>query len=433
MARIFHADLYRLRKDKYDFLNANDVSTTAWTEISPQSPFFLFVPQNTDLLSEYEAGWKVPDVFNQNGDPAPGIVTTHDEFAISWSADEAAAKVERLLATGTEQEARGLFRLCSQDQWQYARAKSELQDGAWRKEITPLLYRPFDTRWTIFNRNVAVHRRERVMHHMMAGKNLGLIVNRHIRAESIRHTWVTGGAVDLHIMETAHASAYVLPLYLYPPSKSDLFNLSATPSTASSGRRPNLAPEFVSDMAARLGLTFVPDGKGDRVQTFGPEDVFDYLYAVFHSPEYRRRYAEFLKIDFPRLPLTRQPDLFGELCALGSELVALHLLEKTGPDLPTFPESGDNVIENVRYEEAGEGRVYINKTQHFAGVPAEVWNFHVGGYQVCHKWLKDRKGRALSFDDLQHYRRVVGALGETMRLMARIDETIAARGGWPLT
>ena len=108
-----------------------------------------------------------------------------------------------------------------------------------------------------------------------------------------------------------------------------------------------------------------------------------------------------------------------------TELVALHLLETIAPNLPTFPESGDNVIENVRYEETGGGRVYINKTQHFAGVPSDVWNFHVGGYQVCQKWLKDRKGRALSFDDLRHYQRVVAALGETIRLMAEIEICVA--------
>jgi hypothetical protein len=184
-------------------------------------------------------------------------------------------------------------------------------------------------------------------------------------------------------------------------------------------------------------LKFVPDGKGDRAKTFGPEDVFAYMYAVFHSPTYRSRYGEFLKIDFPRLPLTSDAALFRALCALGDRLVGLHLLERQGASPPGFPVGGTNEVEQVRYTAPGEGgheegRVWINREQYFAGVAPEVWGFHVGGYQVCQKWLKDRKGRTLSFDDLEHYRRVVAALAETIALMSEIDAEIEGRGGWPL-
>jgi predicted helicase len=167
-------------------------------------------------------------------------------------------------------------------------------------------------------------------------------------------------------------------------------------------------------------------------QTFGPEDVFHYLYAVLHAPTYRTRYADFLKIDFPRVPLTSDAELFRRLCAAGAELVALHLMERHGPALCGYPEAGDNVVETVRYT-AENGRVWINQTQYFEGVPPAAWAFHIGGYQVCQKWLKDRKGRALSYDDLQHYQRIVAALAETIRLMAEIDAAIDESGGWPLS
>ncbi len=157
-------------------------------------------------------------------------------------------------------------------------------------------------------------------------------------------------------------------------------------------------------------MAWVADGKGDRVATFGPEDVFSYMYAVFHSPDYRERYAEYLKTDFPRLPLTRDPEMFRELCDIGDELVGLHLMERSAADLPSFPMPGDNTVSEARYAEPGQGaatgRVFINATQYFEGVSPEVWGFHVGGYQVCHKWLKDRKGRTLTYDDLNHYRRI---------------------------
>lgn len=195
------------------------------------------------------------------------------------------------------------------------------------------------------------------------------------------------------------------------------------------------------------------DGRGDLQESFGPEDLFDYIYAVFHAPTYRARYAEFLKIDFPRVPLTSDPALFRDLVALGGRLVALHLME--APELDTlmtsFPEPGDNLVEkgHPKYVSPGEvppgeaapaarGRVYINRTkrrpdappaQYFDGVPPEVWEFQVGGYQVLDKWLKDRRGRTLTDEDLRHYQRVVVALARTIEIMAVIDARIEE---WPI-
>lgn len=188
------------------------------------------------------------------------------------------------------------------------------------------------------------------------------------------------------------------------------------------------------DLSERLGLRFVADGRGDLTETLGSEDVFNYAYAVFHSPSYRERYAEFLKRDFPRLPLTGDRELFAALAGKGAELVGLHLMRLPVLDefITGFPVAGDNTVEKVRYvtsEEEGAGRVYINATQYFEGVPEEVWEFRVGGYQVLDKWLKDRKERAITFEDINHYQRVVVALSETRRLMGEIDETIP---GWPI-
>jgi predicted helicase len=167
------------------------------------------------------------------------------------------------------------------------------------------------------------------------------------------------------------------------------------------------------------------------------------MYAVFHSPAYRTRYAEFLKIDFPRLPLTSNLALFTKLCKLGEELVGLHLMEKFGKRLTGFRGKGSDEVDFVKYLEPegldsrvrgndNSGRVAINDDQYFEGVTPEVWNFHIGGYQVAHKWLKDRKGRKLSFDDIEHYHHIISALSETIRLMREIDEVITEAGGFPL-
>jgi predicted helicase len=214
----------------------------------------------------------------------------------------------------------------------------------------------------------------------------------------------------------------LFPLYLYP-TKGEM-------QLGSGYRRPNLNPELIKAVQDKSGLKFVEGGSGDLERTFGPEDIFNYAYAIFHSPTYRTRYAEFLKIDFPRLPLTSNKDLFKSLAAKGAELVSLHLMES--PVLNNFitryPIAGSNEVEKVTYDENNQ-RVYINKMQYFEGVPPEVWNFHIGGYQVCQKWLKDRKGRTLTYDELTHYQKVIVSLKETIRLMAEIDELIPR---WPV-
>jgi len=207
-------------------------------------------------------------------------------------------------------------------------------------------------------------------------------------------------------------------------------------------RRPNLSSAFLKALAEKLRLPQIePHGLPKGIT---PEDIFHYAYALFHSPTYRTRYAEFLKIDFPRLPLTSSLKLFRALAAKGAELVALHLLEspKIHDFITEFSEKGDNVVEKVQFvpsparsprkrgEGREQGRAYINKTQFFGGVPEAVWEFHIGGYQVCEKWLKDRKGRKLSYDDIQHYQKIVVALNETIRLMAEIDKLIPS---WPIS
>jgi hypothetical protein len=421
-ANVHYADLWGMRELKYLTLYEKDINNLDWTEISPQDPYYLFIPQDTSLLSEYEQFWKISDIMNQNGDPAPGIVTTHDEFAISWDIEEAKSKVNRLLVTSSEDEARELFRLCKQAQWSYERAKRELASGEWQKELQPILYRPFDLRWTVYNPNVAVHRRERVMRHMLAEDNIGLCTNREVNGE-FHHILCSRNIInDCTVSLQTKERTYIFPLYLYPAEGELQFD--------DGKRRPNLNPEFIKAVSDKLGLEFVEDGKGDLKETFGPEDIFNYAYAIFHSPTYRTRYAEFLKLDFPRLPLTSDKELFRKLGEKGAELVSLQLMESPALNKFTtkYPVPGSNEVEKVSYDENMQ-RVHINKTQYFEGVPLEIWDFYIGGYQVCQKWLKDRKGRTLSYDELTHYQKVIVALQETIRVMAEIDELIP---GWPI-
>ena len=428
LASVAHADLWGKRDTstdgKYDWLAARDVESTGWAPLSPRSPLHLFELRDETLCDEYEAAWPIPKIFSPSGDPAPGIVTTHDQFAISWTRKEAASKVERLLTTTSEEEARSIWRLCSQNQWQYDRAKRELADGSWRGRIEPVLYRPFDIRATVFDRNVAVHRRERVMWHMLAGENVGLISVRQVAEGIFNHACVSRSIVDFRTTLSNKGGSYLFPLYTYPSEKL---------ARVSSGREPNLNPKFTLEFAAAIGLDFIPDGNGDRTTTFDPEGVFHYIYAVLHSPEYRRRYADFLKSDFPRVPLPGDRALFADLIRLGARLVSLHLMEAEGAQA-TFPDTGSNQVDKVRYAPPTgslPGRVWINREQYFESVEPKIWAFTIGGYRPAEKWLKDRKGRTLSEEDIDHYRKIIAALDETRRLMAEIDEIIEQHGGWP--
>lgn len=407
-AKVLHAEIQGAREHKYRWLDRHEAATTKWQALAPAERFFLFRPSDDRQRKRYGKFPSLTQIFSENGPPAPGIVTTHDEFAISWTADEARRKVQTFLQTRDEREARTLWRLCSQSQWNYERAKKELASGAWREQVVQVLYRPFDVRWTVMNPNVAVHRRERVTRHLLAGKNLAMILPKQHKHEfGVFATTMPAG----HKTVAAFDINYVFPLHLYPDEAAhDLFMVREGP-----GPRPNLSPALVAALAKAHGRA--PSAL----------DVFHYLYAVLHAPAYRTKYAEFLRMDFPRVPLTTEAKLFRKLAARGEKLVGLHLLQSPQLDPPAcrFEGKGDGCIgsdrkSGLRYE-AGARRVWINATQHFAPVPEAIWTYRVGGYQVCEKWLKDRRDRRIDLDEIRTYCRIVTALARTMELQAEID------------
>jgi type I restriction-modification system DNA methylase subunit/SOS-response transcriptional repressor LexA len=426
-ARLVHrSDLFGSESFKYETLAARTAMALPAVRFRPLPPELVFAKLDGDRKREYDAFVSIPQLMGENGDPAPGIVTTHDEFAVSFSKEEQIQKVEALLATRTESEARKLYTLCSQNQWVYADAKRSLRAEDWRKELVPVLYRPFDKRWTVYSRYVAVHRRERVSKHMLGEVNVGLSIP---RATEIRRGWehvfCSRELIQHHTVSLKEVN-YLFPLWLEPE----------WPETR---RLPNLSTSALCQLATSTGLALAQqsenekrDGRGDLKSTFGPRDVFDFVYALLHSNQYRERYADFLKSDFARVPLTPPKAGFQALVTLGTELVALHLLESSKLDRPITEYIGGRApgVERVSWS---KNTVWLDKAQTvgFKGVREDVWNFHIGGYQVCEKWLKDRKGRTLSKDDIAHYQKIVVALSETIRLMKEIDQVIEQHGGWP--
>jgi predicted helicase len=422
-ASVHYADLWGLREGKYQALFETDVNDTVWKELTPNTPFYFFVPREEELRPEYEKGWKVTDIMREHN---VGFVTARDKFLIDFDKSALITRIQKFKSEGiSNQELMDCYGLKDTSSWSLEEARKALQvEADWETSFTKCLYRPFDIRHIYYSKLMLERPVYQIHRHMLAGENLALVC---CRQQSQSGQWSLVGAAD-GIIESCYISNktreinYLFPLYLYPAEGEMQFG--------EGHRRPNLNPEFIKAVSEKLNLEFVEDGKGDLEKTFGPEDIFNYAYAVFHSPTYRTRYAEFLKIDFPCLPLTSSKELFKTLAAKGTELVSLHLMESPILNnlITGYPVAGSNTVEKVSYDENTQ-RVYINKTQYFEGAPPEVWNFHIGGYQVAHKWLKDRKSRTLTYDELTHYQKVIVALKETIRLMAEIDQLIP---NWPV-
>jgi len=435
------AERQKLIDGKYSWLAENDIASTEWKTLEPHVPFYLFIPQNADLHVEYESLLKISELFSSS---SVGIATSRDDLTVGYSANDLIERVKRFASIGSE-EAKVEFNLEDTSDWKTVLAQADINQQPISDEyIRKVLYRPFDFRYTYYTgrtRGFISRPRYDLLRHMLS-PNIAAFIGRQGQAVGDEWDLIFCGNLmeDYNLYRRGNNACF--PLYLYPDLKQKTLLDTDGPSTAPGGRRPNLSPAFIAALSEKLNMRFVVDGKGDLVHEFGPEDVFDYMYAVFHAPTYRARYAEFLKNDFPRLPLTSDADLFRVLCGLGQRLVALHLMEAFSKSVvPGFPIKGNGMVEKVEYQEPsnangqtdGEhGRVYINKTQYFSGVPADVWAFHVGGYQVCHKWLKDRKGRVLTYADIQHYQRIVGTLAETITLMEQVDTVIEEHSGWPL-
>lgn len=405
---VWHADLWGKRLDKYRACAELGFREPEWEKLAPVEPNYLYVPRDNEAAKAYEAFWSVPEIFAPMGDPAPGIVTTHDEFAISFTKEEAVAKVDRLLATKDEKEARRLFRLCSQSQWSYDRAKEQLGNIDYRSLVVPILYRPFDQRWTIWNSNVAVHRRERVMRNMLR-ENVALLTARSNKSPNPDHFFCSEFVSETKCAEST-VQSYCFPLYYYRPEEGKAPRTRLFDHDPFDGREriENFSPAFRAFIDQRYG------------KHYSSEEILGYIYAVLYAPTYRREYASFLKVDFPRIPFTRSRVPFEKLSDLGGELVQGHLMKLIPAEPRVEINKGSHVVEKVGYDSANQ-RLSINRSEYFAPVPEDVWQFHIGGYQVLEKYLKSRKGRTLSLDEIENVQNVVKVLRFTIDQIEKIE------------
>ena len=447
LTRVRHADCWGARASKNDWLLARDVATTDWVDVGPRPAFYLFKPFGSVGTEEYNGWLSVTGVFPIN---SVGIVTARDALTVQWSAQEMWRVVSEVVGSDAE-EVRHTYELPEDAlDWRITWAQEDLRrTGPSKSNAVPLLYRPFDTRFTYYtgrSRGFLCRPRADVMKHILAGENVALMTCRQSIGSGWEHLLATRWiADDSMVSNRTRERGYLFPVYLYPGVGSADSSLFSRWAAGKNGRTPNLDSGFVEQIASAAKLRFVSDGRGDLRETLGPEDVLAWIYAVFHSPRYRERYEAQIKLDFPRVPLPGGTNLFRQLTSAGHDLLSFHLLESpalydtitdyAGPKNPEVGQVGwsdGTVWLDAARTNARQGHRATKPGRFgFHGVPQEVWDFHIGGYQVCHKWLKDRKGRRLSDEDVAHYQRIVMALNETVRVMAEIDEIIEANGGWP--
>ena len=452
---VHHADLWGERESKYRWLLEHGSLTTEWAQLEPAPPFYLFEPFD-DAGTDAYYGWPaISEVMAVN---VTGIVTARDDFVIDFDREALRGRIADLRSKSLSDDAirkkyfvgKGSKKYPPGDSrgWKLPAARRKIrEDDQWDERYAPVLYRPLDVREMYYVPWMVDWPRTEAMPHMLAGENVALMACRQAIGNGWKHLLATRLITDDSMVSNrTRERGYLFPVYLYPGVGSADTSLFSRWAEGKDGRTPNLDSGFVEQIAAATELRFVSDGRGDLWKTFGPEDVFAYIYMVLHSPGYRGRYEAHLKLDFPRVPVPGSCfDLVRKLAEAGHDLLALHLLEspKLGKPITTYTGPRNPEVGRVGWS---DGTVWLDAgktnaraghratkpgTIGFQGVPEEVWDFHIGGYQVCHKWLKDRKGRTLSDEDIAHYQKIVVALSETIRIMTEIDEVIEAYGGWP--
>jgi type I restriction-modification system DNA methylase subunit len=419
---VLHAERYGSRNGKYTFLQSHDCTSTSFAQIAPSPPFYLFVPHDADLAIEWKHFVGLAEIFPKN---SAGIITARDGLVIGDNKRDLSDRLERFShAKGGEDSIYKEFGFSESKRFNLKEAQSELRKlKSFSDPIRRMLHRPFDERFIFFNRSVVWSLSRPMAEQMEDGKNLALIATRQVTRPQFEHAYVSRHIIE--IKACSHdRNTQIFPLFIR--GSDDELALS-------SGETPNLSPSILGNLAKSLGLkpnsTTRQLGKDDELS---PQRLFNFAYAILHCPSYRERYFEFLRSDFPRLPLTGNLELFRKLARLGGELVGLHLLENETVDKPITEYVGSRAPEMEKVSWS-KNTVWIDKAQTtgFKGVREDVWNFYIGGYRVCEKWLKDRKDRKLSKEDITHYQKVVVALSETIRLMKEIDTVIDKHGGWP--
>ena len=412
-AKVYYADMWGTRRKKYQTLLDTDVQNTKWVKLHPTSPLYLFVPQHIEQEREreYKQGWVISDILSEC---LTGLFTGKDELTIQRT-PELVREIINDFVSLSETEIRQKYELEGKDKkdWTVKAAQADLKKLSTAEHRVPsICYRPFDTQFTCYTgKSSGFHNRPRreIMRHFFDGNNLALCVCKTVTRSVWQHALITDQIPEKNYVSNGRSeSGYVFPLYLYPDAGE--FNLSTK-------RYLNLKPEFLKALSEKLGLP--QKGQFGMPEGISPENILAYIYAVLYSPAYRKRYYEFLKYGFPRISMPVDLEHFRRLSKLGQRLIDMHLLKNVpGPPRHRFEGEGDGSISGLDYQ---GGHIWINPTQYFANVPEVVWEFEIGAYQVCEKWLKEREGTTLSDVEILQYQQILVAVAETIHIMGELD------------
>lgn len=424
LATVLYKDLLGSRRSKYEYISQEKLRTVNFQIVNLTHPYYFFTPQREQGREEYEAGFAINQLMRQSN---VGVVSSQDNLNISYSMDEHHRKIAELLSLPEGNWRDKYKRQKDAQAWKYALAKQDANKS--NGQYCSILYRPFDRRYTYYSGTSGLYARPSysIMRHMMETNNLGLISKKGF-PNSNPPVFVSDTISDFRYFSCSGMDGgdYVFPLYLYPEksefdgvSNERIANLDDTIWTTIENYvkygQPN-RPLMSKELSGELGFD-----APCHSHFLTPEQIFDYIYGVLHSPAYREKYKEFLKVDFPRIPYPTSHDEFFHYAEIGNQLRELHLMHNVpmAASVAAYPEEGDNLVEQPKWI---ENRVYINAKQYFNNVPESAWNFYIGGYQPAQKWLKDRKGRTHSCDELIHYRKIINILIETERLMLSLDD-----------
>jgi len=371
---VSYSDLYGLREEKYKYLQNTTINRVDFTSVISSEPNFYFAPINYSIKKDYDSGFSIGDLYYSH---SVGIVTANDSVLIGDTKDELLKKIISAFSSADEN-------LCC-----------------------PIAYRPFDKKLLYYDRSRIERSRDNITRNFINHNNLGLISARSNKSDDCSHFFISDCMSEAKCGERTTQSA-IFPIYLYSSEYGKI------------KRTPNLNLQEIRKIEQSVDLTFVADNRNNE-DTFSPIDILDYIYAILYSHNYRDKYKEFLKMDFPRVPYPTDKEVFWKLVALGSELRECHLMKKVYDTSAYTLSDGSNEVVKPEYK---DGKVYISKTQYFDNVPQAQWEQYIGGYQPLQKWLKDRKKTVLTAEEIEHYKKIIAALKRTEEIMAEIDQIV---------
>ncbi len=415
--KVVYRDIYGTREEKYDWLEKQEFKKKDYSSLKPESPWYIFINRNEEGLKYFNSWPRITEIFPLN---SSGIKTHRDQFVIAFKASELEQKVRQFSNLKFPDDfIKDAYGLDNSETWSISDARKQVsEDKNIFEKFNAIHYRPFDTRIIVYSDDLIDRSRRDVMQHLLKD-NLAITVGRQGQVVGNEHLWnlafITDSIADVNAFYRGGIVA--LPLYLYKTESKrktpTMMLFEPEMEYDSKGRVPNISKEVLANLEKAYKKKFTP------------EQLLHYIYAILYSNTYRKKFAEFLKIDFPRIPFTSDYKLFIELAKLGEELTELHLLKHKALNKPVakYKGKGDDSVVKPKYDEEKQ-IVFINDKNYFEGIAPEIWNYHIGGYQVLEKYLKDRKGRVM--EDPGQYCKIVTALYFTINLQSKIDSLFSS-------